>query len=377
MRAILDAKALRNAALVALRSVDQKTGIDVLAHLMMIANNGAVSLTGTDLNIAITATIEAMVEIPGTAILPAGRFVGLLIGLSGSIRIEANGGTAILRCGRSAYRLATLPLDYFPTWVELDADRTASWKVGGKDLHGLLAVAVAVSSEDPSPNHHGVALQNDSGFLCATATDGKRLIHAGTGIPYGNQQLHFESETRRGVIIPMSTATLVAKLFKRDATIATDGRRITVSADGLILTSKLIDDVFPNWSRVVPEPSATMMAKVESAADVLGALRRCIAVAGKQEKTSPTITLAWDSDVSAEIINLTLKRPECDAHEVVGATNVAGSVSIRVNAEYLADVIETFDADAVVLSLQNGKSAPAPIRVDTPDMFGLVAQCKF
>ena len=30
-----------------------------------------------------------------------------------------------------------------------------------------------------------------------------------------------------------------------------------------------------------------------------------------------------------------------------------------------------------MLSLQNGKNTPSPLRIDAPEMFGLIAQCKF
>ena len=89
----------------------------VLANLLVVARDGGLSLTGTDLEVELVAN-ENNVEIQqeGEATIPARKLADIWRSLpeEAEVTVEVAGDRATVRSGRSRFTLATLPAADFP-----------------------------------------------------------------------------------------------------------------------------------------------------------------------------------------------------------------------------------------------------------------------
>ena len=92
------------------------------------------------------------------------------------------------------------------------------------------------------------ALAEEIATLRAVATDGHRLARIDTELPEG-------AEDAPGVIVPRKTVNELRKLLEDDEAeiaISVSETKIRFTAGDLVLTSKVIDGAFPDYSRVIP-----------------------------------------------------------------------------------------------------------------------------
>ncbi|OYX08922.1 MAG: DNA polymerase III subunit beta, partial [Rhizobiales bacterium 32-66-8] len=99
----------------AVRLVERRNTIPILANVLLKAVGDRLTVTATDLDMQATATLPAEVAEPGEMTAPAhtlGDFVKKLE--AGSVTIAEADGKASIRSGRSRASLNTLPPSDFP-----------------------------------------------------------------------------------------------------------------------------------------------------------------------------------------------------------------------------------------------------------------------
>jgi len=105
--------------------VERRQTLPVLSNLLVKAADGAVSITGTDLEVQLVASIEGVdVEQEGSATIPARKLAdiwrSLVEGAEVSVAVENT--RTIVRSGRSRFALATLPVEEFPELASHDGE---------------------------------------------------------------------------------------------------------------------------------------------------------------------------------------------------------------------------------------------------------------
>jgi len=99
--------------------VERRQTLPVLANLLLVAENGTLTLSGTDLEVEIQASVVDGVDIKaeGRATLPARKLVDIWRSLpeGASVSISVDGTKSTVRSGRSRFTLATLPAADFPS----------------------------------------------------------------------------------------------------------------------------------------------------------------------------------------------------------------------------------------------------------------------
>ena len=98
--------------------VERRQTLPVLSNLFVSAIDGAVSFTGTDLEVELVARVEEGIDVvkSGQATIPARKLADIWRSLPDgvSVTVEVDGDRAIVRSGRSRFSLATLPVADFP-----------------------------------------------------------------------------------------------------------------------------------------------------------------------------------------------------------------------------------------------------------------------
>ena len=131
--------------------VERRTTIPILSNILLSARDGGLSLTGTDMDLAVVETATADVAQPGTTTVPAYTFYDIVRKLPDGAQIDiATGGEQgqlVLKCGRSRLSLATLPSDDFPAVT--DGDLPHKFTLSADDLKTLIdRTRFAISTEE-------------------------------------------------------------------------------------------------------------------------------------------------------------------------------------------------------------------------------------
>ncbi len=351
-------------ALAHIQSVAEKRNtIPILANVLIQAQGSRLTLTATDMEIAIVEEVTASVSRDGSTTAPASVLFEIVRKLGGDTEIELDqsGGDAplALRAGRYATSLNVLAVDDFPSMTA--GQLPHKFKIGSGVLRGLIDRSrFAISTEETRYYLNGIYLhvaKGDAGeMLRAVATDGHRLARVETELPAGASGMP-------GVIVPRKTVAEIRKLLDEapeEVEVALSETRIQFTVGTVMLTSKLIDGTFPEYERVIPRDNDKILRVGKR--DFADAVARVSAIS--QERSRPV-------KLSLEKHLLTLSAASPDqgtAKEELDDGTVsyeAGPIEIGFQARYLNDITDQIEKD--VEFAFSDSSAPTVVRdVDSP-----------
>ncbi len=354
-------------ALAHIQSVAEKRNtIPILANVMIAVKDGRLSLTATDMEIAVVEQVAATTTRDGSTTAPAGTLYDIVRKLPEGAVIELDhaGGDAqlALRAGRYATSLVALPTDDFPSMTA--GSLPHHFHLSGLTLRGLIdRTRFAISTEETRYYLNGIYLHaadsDGARVLRAVATDGHRLARVEEPLPEG-------AEGIPGVIVPRKTVAELRKLLDEesgDIEVGLSDTRIQFTVGTIMLTSKLIDGTFPEYERVIPRDNDKILRVGKK--DFSDAVARVAAISS--ERSRPVkLSLARDLLVlSAASPEQGTATEELDGDRV---TYTAGPLEIGFQARYLNDITDQI-TDKVEFLFSDG-SAPTVVR-DSADSAAL------
>jgi DNA polymerase III subunit beta len=335
--------------------VERRNTIPILSNVLIEASeNGAIKLTATDLDLQIVETIAGDVETAGSTTVSAHTLFEIARKLPDGSQVQLNAadGRMAVNAGRARFSLATLPRDDFPMIAE--GELPTSFELPAPSLIQIIdKTRFAISTEETRYYLNGIFLHvTDDGdpMLKAAATDGHRLARVTLPRPEGAAGMP-------DVIVPRKCVAELRKLLDEsgDNAIQIDlsASKVRFTFDNAVLTSKLIDGTFPDYSRVIPTGNDKLL-KIDPKSFSEGVDR----VATIATEKTRAVKMALDKDK----ITLSVTSPEngTAAEEVPGDYKSDG-FEIGFNARYLLDILGEIEGDTVELHLADA-SAPTLIR---------------
>lgn len=360
----------RDAFLAALRQVvdvvEARTTIPVLANLMLVAEAGRLSITGTNLDMEATVTVQAAGELDTT--VPKDKLLAAVQSLKpGRLTLAmAEGRPAVtLKQGRAVRTLSVLSTRDFPKRKELEGGTT--FRLPAKALTRLLdSCSVAQSTEETRYYLMGVFLHLAEGQLRAAATDGHRFIRAETAAPD-------DLASMPDVIIPTKAVALLRKqLSKSDAEVTvtfTEGAfRVQHGAAQLI--GKLVEGTFPDYTRVIPSPGRyTLAVDRDGLLEAVNGVAAVISAEGDKIKVRAIAleTANGSCTVSAQDTS------GASASDELAGTFGGGDLRFGLNSTYAISVAGVFAEGASLdISLDSSSAALRITSDKDPDLLGVI-----
>ena len=341
--------------------VERRNTIPILSNVLIeAAPDSTVRLMATDLDLQIVETMAAVaVESPGAITVSAHLLFDIARKLQdgSQVSLETSDNRMIVKAGRSRFQLPTLPRDDFPVIVE--GDLPTSFEVPARTLAELIdRTRFAISTEETRYYLNGIFLHvsdDAQPVLKAAATDGHRLARFTIARPEG-------AEGMPDVIVPRKCVGELRKLLEEvlDSAVLIDLSaskvRFTLGGEnGVVLTSKLIDGTFPDYSRVIPTGNDKLL-KLDPRSFFEGVDR----VATIATEKTRAVKMALENDR----VTLSVTSPDNGtAAEELPASYAATGFEIGFNANYLKDILSQIDGDTVELHLADA-GAPTLIRRD-------------
>ncbi len=326
--------------------VERRQTLPVLANFLLVAGDGTLSVTGTDMEVELIARINADVSQPGEVTVPARKLLDICRALpdGANITFIQEGNQVLLRAGRSRFTLSTLPASEFPATDEVESIENITINEG--DLkHVLDKTAFAMANQDVRYYLNGLLLDFNGDVLRAIATDGHRLAICDT------DQGSSLNEDRQ-LIVPRKGVLELARMLNENDEAVSVGigkNHIRLVKDGTTFTSKLIDGRFPDYQAVIPVGADKNVSL--DRAEFINALQRA-AILSNEKYRGVKLEV---TDNSMKIIAHNPQHEE--AVEELEAELNFEKLAIGFNVTYLLDALTALDTDSVTLELKDANSS--------------------
>lgn len=344
--------------------VERRNTIPILSNVLLKGGDGQLSLTATDLDIEIVETVPADIVQDGATTASAHMLYDIVRKLPDGAQIElevSNGdGRLTLSAGRSRFQLQALPQEDFPAMTT--GNLSHEFQIGADALVKLIdKTRFAISQEETRYYLNGIYLhtadQSGTEVLRAVATDGHRLAQVDQALPQGASGMP-------GIIVPRKTVLELQKLLDGVASsvsVAVSETKIRFEFDGVVLTSKLIDGTFPDYSRVIPSGNDKIM-QVDG--------KRFAEAVDRVATISSEKSRAVKLNIESDRLTLSVNNPDSgNATEELAVTFPEEAIEIGFNARYLLDITGQLDGEEASFAMADANS-PTLVR-DSDDQSAL------
>jgi DNA polymerase-3 subunit beta len=332
--------------------VERRNTIPILSNVLLSADGTSCRLMATDLDLQIVEEVPATVEMAGATTVSAHTLFDIVRKLpdGAQVTLEASQARMAVTAGRARFQLQTLPREDFPVIGETDLP--IAFSLPAETLVMLIdKTRFAISTEETRYYLNGIFLHApaNAGTLRAVATDGHRLARVEIALPEG-------AEGMPDIIVPRKCVAEVRKLLDErsgEVAIALSPGKIRFGIGQAVLTSKLIDGTFPDYSRVIPTANDKLL-KIDPATLAEG-VDRVTAIASEKTRA---VKLSLDRDR----VTLSVTSPENGtASEDVPADYSASGFDVGFNSRYLLDILGQVEGDLVEVHMADA-AAPTLIR---------------
>ena len=324
--------------------VERRQTMPILSNVLMIARDGRLSVTATDLEVELVAQADVDTESGGEITVSGRKLLDICRALpeGTEVNVSVSGEKLGVRAGRSKFSLATLPAAEFPVVEDIKAGQSLS--VSQETLGRLIEKThFSMAQQDVRYYLNGMLLETSAGHLRAVATDGHRLA-------LSQAELDGKVDEQQ-VIVPRKGVLELQRLMTGEGELNVEfgANHIRIQLDGIRFTSKLIDGRFPEYERVIPKESSNELKADRGA--IKSALQRTAILSN--EKYRGIRLVIRDSGVILQAHN-----PEQEEAEEELEVEYSGEdIEIGFNVNYLLDALGAVDGDEVTLSVQDSNSS--------------------
>lgn len=329
--------------------------LPILAHVIVRAADGRVTVSATDLTTTIVIEREAEVRKPGAVALHATTIHEVVKGLTdGDVSVTAlDRDRTEIRGAAARFKLAGLSPDDFPKLP--DAAGVAFASVDAALVRDMIdRVAFAACTDDQRPYLAGVYFQARANVGRMVATDGHRLSKV-------ERSWNGGPTCEAGVIILRKGVADIRRLLsgvEGTCEIGLDDKRIYVRAEGATLSVTLADGQFPPYEQVIPKrPSKSVIAK---RAELLDAIRRTSLITNGNG-------VGIRLDVHRGRLRVAAEHAELgDAEEEIAVGYDGPALTIGFNPKFLVEPLDAMEGEDVLVEL-SGELDPMVIRAAPTD----------
>ncbi len=326
------------------RTVAQKSTLTVLEGILCRAGMG-LTLTGYNMETAISHQIDAEVSDPGECVLPAKLFGDIIRRLpEGPVTVVVDENYKVsIRAGYASFNISAESAEDYPQLPDVSTGRAV--RIPQDQMKALISGTIfAVSENQGRPIQTGVKFEVENEAVSAIAVDGFRLArrtwHASEPL---NRELSF--------VVPAQGLKEVEKvLTDSDEPVAfTLGpKHILFEIGGTTLVCRLLEGDFLEWRKVVPSNCPIRLCA--NVSDLASSIDRVGLIVSEKYK-SPVRCIFTNQEV--QLRTSTVMGAAEDRCSLAGDGK---GLEIGFNVRYLADALRAIPSEEVMLELTNGLS---------------------
>lgn len=336
------------------RVANSRGTLPILANVLIKTTKNRLSLSATNLDIAITHYIGAKVSDVGSITVPARLmqdFVGSLP--EGIINLELQDTKLHVTTDQYQSVVNGIVADDFPIMPAMVDG--VSWKIASGLLKkALQQVVFAASSDETRPVLTGVLIKTIDGKLVMAATDSYRLAEKQLGLQKQSIEL----------LIPASALHDLLRIIgdlDEEVTITHNEQQVLFQVGDIELVTRLVEGAYPDYQKLIPK-SFTTTARLKKV-DLVN-ITKVSSLFARESAGSVTI----DVDETNKQLSIRSVASQLGENTATAkASKVKGTGSITLNSRYLLDALAVVGGEDVTFGF-NGRLEPTLLQdSENPD----------
>jgi DNA polymerase-3 subunit beta len=333
-------KALSNVAKVAMAN---KNPLPILNNILIKTSDNMLSLSATNLEIAITEKIGSKIQNEGTVTIPARLMLEYISSLpSGVLDLELDENKLHITTEQYKSTINGVASDDFPVIPEVSNAKTLKLSVE-ECKKGLQQVVFAASSDESRPVLTGILLHVVDSKLIAAATDSYKLA----------EKVLMNQVEDVSLLIP---ATAIQELLRilpetaNEVTILADNQQVLFKVGDIELVSRLIDAKYPDYKKLIP---TTFTNKATLNKQEFISITKVSSLFARESAGSITLKIDQESNQ----LSITSIATQLGENTSSATAKIEGSGEVTLNSRYLIECLNALEGDEVTFSF-NGKLDP-------------------
>lgn len=335
----------------------------VLQNVKLVATEQETTLLATDMEVGVRIDVPGIqVEIPGSALLPVGRF-GMILREStdAKLLVETGPQGTVVRGEHSEFKLQAQNPDEFP---EVGGFQDANYhEVSARLLRELIRRTLfATDAESSRYALGGVLLEFDTEQVIAVGTDGRRLAKMqGACRTVGECEQHDTT-----TIVPSRSMQLIERAFQdleANVQVSVHANDILLKSSRVTVYSRLVEGRFPKWRDVFPKRREATQIEI-AVGPLYSALRQASIVTSEESR-------GIDFAFSAGTLVLSGSTAEVGQTRVEFPILYDGSpITVSLDHRFVADFLKVLDPEKLIKLEIEGPETAAVLMTD--DGYGYV-----
>ena len=358
------------------RAVASRATLPVTQNVLLSAENGMLRMSATNLEIAMTTWIGAMVEEEGSVTVPA-RLLTDYVNSLGTDRIdiemEPGSRQLHLKSGRSQTNINGTDASEFPPIPTVEDAVVAQIQPSALRT-AITRVAFAAATEESRPVLTGVEVKLNEGGFTMAAADGFRLA-----VQHGELAQSIPEEM--SVIIPARTMTELQRLLSDnsepvDIMLTPQKGQVMFRLQGgdtVELVSQLLQGTFPNYDQLIPQGYTTRA--ILDLQETLRATRTAAIFArdGSNIVRMHVMPSEEGEEGGGKLLISARSEEVGDNEDVVDVAELEGEEGkIAFNSRYLLDVLQVLERGRVAIETTTSSSPGVFRPTDSDDYVHVV-----
>jgi len=320
--------------------------LPVLSCLFLEAKNNNLIIRATNLDLGLEVSFPVKVEKEGIVAVSGMILNSFLSNISGdkNITLEVVENNLYIKTKNNKTIIKTFNHEDFPIIPTVSKEKTI--KINPKEFaKGLKSVWYSGAFSSVKPELSSVYIYEDGENIVFAATDSFRLAEKKVLIKKMKEFNHF--------LIPLKNIPEIIKVLEEaegDMDLDFDKHQIAFSYNGVYLTSRIIDGVFPDYKQIIPKEVKTSVIVLKQ--DIVNSLKIANVFSDKFNKVN--------LKVDPKIKTFEIKTKNSDFGENVNKLDavVKGEgVDINLNYKYISDCFQSINSDSVAISFNGANKA--------------------
>jgi DNA polymerase III subunit beta len=345
------------------RVVTVRQSLPVLSNVLLETDGSMVRISGTDMELAVTTQVPAIVEQEGAFTVPAKVFLDFVHqNPDGELTFKLEGVELVCSSAKVQGRITGLDPEEYPELPKVEEKQRLAFE-GQPFIEAVRRVVVAAATDAARPVLTGVLMKATEESVTLAATDSFRLAERSiSGVPVTEEYT---------LLVPARTVQEVGRIMgsmpeKQGIELIIGESQVIFRIGGVDLYSRLLVGKFPQYQAIIPQ---TFVAEADVSAQELTQALRLATIFS----TAGTANVLLEVDESGSLTLSSYGSQRGSARHTLMATLKDGFVPVRAafNTRFLLDAVGAASAEFVSLKF-SGSTSPLVIATEDTAQLQLV-----
>lgn len=366
MKLICEQKELLKGLVIASKAISSNNTLPILNNILIKAEGQKLYFSATNLEIAVEYYINAEVKNEGVITIPSKIITNYVNFLKDEkIELTSKESNLLIHSSNSDTEINGLPATEYPSIPKTEL--TSQFKIKRSELKDVIKkVVFAASLSSTRPVLSGVYLNIVNDELKLVATDSYRL---------SEKKIKLESKIEEEIksIIPAKTIYELLRLIEleedtEEIEIINSSNQILFKIGNILLTSRLIEGVYPDYEQIIPKEIKTT---VELNSDEFVLTLKRINLFAKENNNNITLDINKNGELKTSTPATQIGKEESTIQtQINGEEN-----KIALNSQYLLDILNNLSEKEIILEI-NEKINPIVIKTKEEGFLHIIMPLK-